>query len=109
MSAESKNQLAFHRGAVQSSLFTLADKISIEAILIFWFAVTPLASFYIRFPVEQSLLTFDRVIFFGVALVLACKAYGNQRFTNLQHPVDPRLQTCRVTKFEIVWFWLAVL
>jgi O-antigen ligase len=109
MSAEAKNQIAFNWPAAQGYLFTLADKIPIEAILIFWFALTPLASFYIRFPVEQSLITFDRLIFSIVVLLLALKAYCQNRFTTHHLIVDANLQTFRATKFEIAWFWLSIL
>jgi O-antigen ligase len=116
MSAESKNQFAFSLPAAQNYLFTVADKISVEAILIFWFALTPLASFYLRFPAEQSLITFDRLIFCGSPLLLAFKAWRYKQTANhkgaggagLQTP-DFRLRTFTVTKFELVWFWLSLL
>jgi O-antigen ligase len=116
MSAEPENQIVFNRHTIQRYVLAVVEQISIEAVLIFWFALTPLASFYVRYPAEQSLITFDRLIFSGVALLLLLKAYRrNQKNRDAQalnlglKTTDSRFQTFRATKFEIAWFWLAVL
>src|SRR5215213_3486713 len=53
-----------------SSSLLLAGRIPIEAILIFWFAATPVLSYFIRLPIEKSIITFDRAVIAGVSLML---------------------------------------
>src|SRR6185503_176435 len=36
---------------------------SLEAVLVAWFVTTPLASFYLRVPLERSIITYDRAVF----------------------------------------------
>ncbi|MEW6125514.1 MAG: O-antigen ligase family protein [Acidobacteriota bacterium] len=132
MNVASKNQFEFYASTIRRHLFTVAEKISLEAILIFWFAVTPLAAFYVRFPFEQSLITFDRLIFFLALLTLALKFYRHKTFSDFNphdNPAltkkavertpdaghrtlgtsDTRLQTFFITKFELVWLLLSVI
>lgn len=83
-----------------SSAAVLAGRMPVEAILVLWFAATPLLSFFVRFPAEKSIMTFDRAIFGGIALILflrwASKDGEAQSF---------RL---RVTRFELAWALLSV-
>ena len=83
--------------------------LSVETILTVWFCLTPIASFYIRFPAEKSLLTFDRLIFLSLALLLLVKKFGV--FSSGGMSVTPTLtrQTFTATKFEIAWAWLSIL
>jgi O-antigen ligase len=73
--------------------FALASGASIETVLIAWFVATPFASFFVRFPVERSVITFDRAVIACVLLLLVVK-------------FKPPLL---VTRFEIVWALLAAL
>ncbi|HEX8090285.1 MAG TPA: O-antigen ligase family protein [Blastocatellia bacterium] len=50
--------------------FILSARLSVESILITWFATTPLAYFYIRFPVDKSIITYDRAVFALVAVMI---------------------------------------
>src|SRR5262249_30963672 len=83
--------------------------LSIETILITWFCLTPIASFYLRFPAEKSLFTFDRIVFLSLALILLLKKFavasvgGMSVMRALEHP------NFTATKFEIVWAALSVL
>src|SRR2546423_956640 len=58
-----------YRGAVLSATAALgagilfAGPISVQTVLLTWFATAPLASFYFRFPVDRSILTYNRLIF----------------------------------------------
>jgi hypothetical protein len=63
----------------------------LESLALAWFATTPLASFYLRFPVERSLVTFDRAVFLVAALALL-----------------PRPGRVAATRFEIAWAMLAI-
>src|ERR1041384_1030196 len=44
--------------------------VSIQSVLVFWFATTPLLSYYLRFPIDRSILTYDRVIFISIVVAL---------------------------------------
>jgi len=48
----------------------LATGTSPQALLVTWFATSPLASFYFRFPTEKSVVTYDRALIALIALVL---------------------------------------
>ena len=64
--------------SVGVALFLTAD-ISIEAVLLAWFATTPLASFFLRFPTDRSIITFNRVVF-GVLLIMLLDSHkGSQK------------------------------
>ncbi len=66
-----------------------------ESILLFWFLTSPVASFYLRFPFEKSLITYDRAMLASAALVALIKWRKEKRgFT--------------ATKFEIAWAMLTV-
>lgn len=82
--------------------------LSVETILITWFWLTPIASFFIRFPSEQSLLTFDRLIFFSLALLLLLNKFGAPPLGGSVTTQAIR-QTFTATKFEIAWVGLAAL
>jgi O-antigen ligase len=80
--------------------FILSARISIESVLITWFVTTPLAYFYIRFPVDKSILTYDRAVFALVILMLLWKH---------RRTLAGRASALIATKFEIVWALLSVL
>jgi hypothetical protein len=69
----------------------------VEALVVFWFIVTPVASFYIRIPADKSLLTFDRIVLGAACLLLLLQRAGtnNRRF--------------RLTTFEAAWAALSVM
>ena len=74
-----------------------ASPVSIEGLLIFWFVASPVASFYLRFPVDKSLVTFNRgVIALAIGLLIV-RALASRRleFT--------------ATKFEIAWAMVAAI
>ena len=45
-------------------------------LLIFWFALTPIASFFIRFPVDKSVVSFDRLMIGGLGLMLVVDEFA---------------------------------
>ncbi|HWO01216.1 MAG TPA: O-antigen ligase family protein [Blastocatellia bacterium] len=80
-------------------------RVSIESTLILWFATSPFASFYIRFPHERSLVTFDRAIFAIVGLTLLIKS----RRTNAINPGGLRSAGfLTATRFEVAWALLSI-
>ena len=83
---------------------SLTSLISVEGLLILWFVASPVASFYLRFPVDKSLVTFNRgVIALAVLLVIA-KAWMNR--AEAGKPLRPALTA---TKFEISWAAVAAM
>src|SRR5215470_3694339 len=66
-------EAALLAAAVLALGVVLATGASIEAVLIAWFATTPIASFYLRFPAEKSIITYDRAVILFVLLILILK------------------------------------
>src|ERR1044071_5370907 len=51
---------------------SIAAAATVETILLVWFVTTPVASFLIRYPLDRSVITFNRIVFgflVGVALL----------------------------------------
>ena len=78
----------------------------IDLLLVLWFVTTPLASFYIRFPQDRSVITYDRIVFALVTVLLLVKwRRGAAIRPNASQP-RPFLTA---TPFEIAWALLAIL
>lgn len=88
----------------------LAMQISIEAILLAWFATTPLASFYLRFPTDRSIITFNRVVF-GLLLAMLLESYRvfNEYDANLEASSSSDRAYLSLSRFEIAWALLSIL
>ncbi len=89
-----------------------------ECVLLIWFVSTPLASFYLRVPVERSLLTFDRFAMATVSALLILhrirrlkRGFGADTDSQDSRPtaaVKTALSAgFRVTPFEALWLLLA--
>jgi O-antigen ligase len=119
-----------YREAAAASLIALAvsyvfvARVSIESLLIFWFATTPLASFYARFPLDKSIITYNRaVIAFAVVLLLWNRwtqsrqapeiSPLNAERSTLNAVAHTGLQQSRLrfsaTMFEIAWALLSLI
>jgi O-antigen ligase len=70
---------------------------SVETLLIVWFVGTPLASFVVRFPMDRSIVTFDRIFLLAAFITVAWRQ-GQTGLRNL-----------KITAFEVGWAALAVL
>jgi hypothetical protein len=62
-------------------------------ILVVWFATTPVAWFFIRFPPEKSIVTYERLVFGLVGLLGFSRLVGRHQ----------------ITGFEAVWLLLALM
>ncbi|HJQ22536.1 MAG TPA: O-antigen ligase family protein [Blastocatellia bacterium] len=71
--------------------------LSVEGLLIFWFVASPVASFYLRFPVDKSLVTFNRGV---IALAIGLLIFGAFAGRRLDFTA---------TKFEIAWAMVAAI
>lgn len=76
--------------------------ISIETLLIVWFATTPLLSFYIRFPTDRSILTYNRVVIGLLAVALIVKQTRPGEWSSLRSRFS-------LSRFEVAWVLLSVL
>lgn len=74
--------------------------VSQQRVLICWFATTPLLSYYLRFPVERSIFTYDRVILGSLVLALLLSWHKDAS------ALPNRLA---MSRFEIAWALLALL
>ncbi|HEU4386883.1 MAG TPA: O-antigen ligase family protein [Blastocatellia bacterium] len=78
-----------------------------QLVLVIWYIASPLLSFYVRFPEEKSMLTFDRIAIGTVVLTLLA-AYVRERSRSIQESVLHRRSTIdgfsfSLTPFEIAW------
>ncbi|MEN3331213.1 MAG: hypothetical protein V7641_578 [Blastocatellia bacterium] len=92
------------RRRVAASLLSFASLVSVEGLLIFWFVASPIASFYLRFPVDKSLVTFNRGVLALAVGLLMTRAWAN----HLQADRASRF-TFTATKFEIAWAMVAAI
>ena len=74
--------------------------ISIETLLIVWFATTPLLSFYIRFPTDRSILTYNRVVIGLLAVALIVKQTRPGEWSSLRSRFS-------LSRFEVAWVLLS--
>lgn len=93
-----------------------------EKLLLLWLLLSPVASFYLRFPLDKSLITFDRAVVVALLLMLLLHHWQNHCRTDAQEPAANRkapasvsttgsrlrtagngLRSVSVTKFEIAW------
>jgi hypothetical protein len=77
--------------------FALGARASVETLLIAWFVISPLASFFVRFPVERSIITFDRAVIACALLLLIVRPR--------REPTAARYFIA--TRFEIIWALLS--
>jgi O-antigen ligase len=85
-----------YRFSLLDSLTSLLASTSVESLLVFWFLTSPIASFYLRFPFERSIITYDRAMITLAAIVAFFKWRDEKR-------------SLVVSKFEIAWALLAAL
>ncbi len=89
--------------------FLIAAPLSIETVLLTWFVTTPLASFYLRFPTNRSIVTYDRVV---LGLLIAMLLFGSRpafRETVALTSPSTRRTIPSLSKFEIAWMLLSLL
>ncbi|HEY6332666.1 MAG TPA: O-antigen ligase family protein [Blastocatellia bacterium] len=69
-------------------------------LLIGWFATTAIASYFIRFPIDKSVLTFDRTMICGLGFwLLIDEVRGrSHHFPSLLEPSDSSFETGRTGK-----------
>ena len=92
-------------------LFLLTASASVESVLLAWFVSEPLASFYLRYPVDRSVITYDRTVFGLLILVVFLEASGavtrDALFAKISWVKERR--GFSLTKFELAWGFLSVI
>lgn len=79
-----------------------------ETLLLAWFLLSPIASFFLRFPLDKSVITFDRAVAFTLVLLLLVKHWQTITLSSSElRTTDYGLQTFIATKFEITWLILS--
>ena len=94
----------------------VAGVVSVQTVLVVWFVTAPLASFYVRFPIDRSILTYNRVVIaLAVVMVLLNSVYKGVLTETGSETVSPSLKavphgaSLSVSKFEVAWALLSVL
>jgi hypothetical protein len=98
----------------------LYASISIERLLLAWFALTPVASFFVRYPIDRSILTFDRAMFLLLAVMLlsrwTLKTAGKQADeanpqsrTRISDLTTSERRYFPLSTFELAWAALSIL
>lgn len=82
-----------------SSLTARYSSVIASRMLIAWLALSPLASFYFRYPAERSLITFDRAALIFIAALFFLGWYRGTQAGNRFHQIA-------ATKFELLWLIL---
>jgi len=90
----------------------VARPISVRAVLTTWFVTAPLLSFYVRFPTDRSIVTYDRAVFAVVVLMLLLKPFANvatsTKANTLPDSIASQHSRISLSKFEVAWALLAV-
>ena len=98
-------------GVSLGAAFLLAAPVTFEVVLLTWFAATPLASFYIRYPIDRSIITYSRVVFGLLVVMLLLESHRKLKMTGAL--LDTSSSTGRapfsLSKVEIAWALLSVL
>lgn len=91
--------------------FLMVAPVSIETVLLAWFATTPLASFYLRYPLDRSIITYNRVVFGLLVVTLLLESRSAlKRTTALTATSSSRARAIlSLSKFEIAWALLSLL
>src|ERR1041385_4468771 len=63
---------------------SLATAATVQTLLLIWFVTTPVASFLIRYPLDRSVITFNRVVF-GFLVAIALLEPLGLRLTDDEH------------------------
>jgi hypothetical protein len=80
-----------------------------ENLLLAWFLLSPVAAFFLRFPLDKSVITFDRALAFTLVLLLFAKHWQTiAQAQSERRATGYGLRTFVATKFEIAWLVLSV-
>lgn len=84
------------------SLLARQSSVIIQYLIVVWFALSPVVSFYFRYPTEKSLITFDRAILALITSLILFIWYKKIKSRALPLKIT-------ATKFELVWSLLTII
>jgi hypothetical protein len=90
------------------SAIVFTGHLTIEKLLLTWFATTPLASFYLRFPLDRSIITYDRLVFFLVLMLMLSETRLIPGARSFPDRTIRETDVFSLTKFEIAWALLSL-
>lgn len=90
---------------------SIATAATIETLLLVWFVTTPVASFLIRYPLDRSVITFNRVVFGFLVGIALLEPFGLgvtdvERTRSIGIKFQEKVSASR---FEIAWALLSLL
>lgn len=93
-----------------ASAFLLAAPVAIEAALLAWFVSTPLLSFYLRYPLDRSVITYNRVVF-GLMVVMMVLEWRREFETSVTFEASASMPPAflSLSKFETAWALLSLI
>ena len=120
MVEQSSNE-AILASSISQRVFELLRRthLPLESLLLAWFVLSPIASFYLRFPLDKSVITFDRAVVGSLVFLLLLKLWQSRTIQNSKSKIqsphdglrtpDSGLRTFFITKFEIAWLSLSAI
>ena len=91
--------------------FLLTARVTIQTVLLGWFATTPIVSFFLRYPLDRSIITYDRVVFGFLVAMLLLESRPALKKTTARAAIfsSPERGGFALSKFEIAWALLSLL
>ncbi len=87
----------------------LAGSVTVEVVLLTWFVTTPLASFYLRYPLDRSILTYDRGVFGLLVVMLLLEGRRAIASSVTVSSLSGARTRISLSKFEVAWALLSIL
>jgi O-antigen ligase len=111
---EQSSHEAILASSISQRVFELLSRahLPFESLLLAWFILSPIAAFYLRFPFDKSIITFDRAVVFSLVLMLSLKFWQARIIQNPEPEIrnsQSGLRIVRITKFEIAWLSLSAI
>ncbi|HSB09026.1 MAG TPA: O-antigen ligase family protein [Blastocatellia bacterium] len=112
---------AIAAATVLGAAFMVVANVSVEAILVTWFITTPIASFFIRVPLDRSIITYNRTVFGLLIIVLLLRrrssmqdaskssdSFDSPDVATTSVKQGSGLRSFSITKFEAAWALLSL-
>ena len=82
----------------------------VQDLLLVWFVTSPIASYFVRLPLDRSIVTYNRVVFASIAAALIWNRIRPQsRFAAQPSGRTPSsIAPITATRFEIAWLMLSI-
>src|SRR5215467_2006249 len=91
----------------------------VQDVLLLWFLTSPLASYYVRLPIDRSVVTYNRLVLFSVtaaviwtrirAVSRSAQHLSRRESSSPSSPPSSTTSSITATRFEIAWLMLTAL